>query len=96
MANDRQHDVMHRYYEVGKEAARLSSSAAGRLELERTQEIVLRHLPEPPATVADIGRGPGRYALWLARLGYHVVHGIRVGWPRCCRLGVRRGRRVPT
>jgi hypothetical protein len=36
------------------------------LEFERTQEIVLRHLPERPATVADIGGGPGRYSLWLA------------------------------
>lgn len=65
---------MHRYYELGKEEARLSNSGAGRLEFERTQEILLRHLPEPPATVADIGGGPGRYALWLAGLGYRVVH----------------------
>jgi hypothetical protein len=26
------------------------------------------------ALVADIGGGPGRYALWLAGLGYHVEH----------------------
>ena len=74
MATDPQHDVMHEYYELGKEADRLASSGAGRLEFERTQEIVLRHLPKPPATVADIGGGPGRYALWLAGLGYRVVH----------------------
>jgi SAM-dependent methyltransferase len=74
MATDPQHDVMHEYYELGKEADRLSSSGAGRLEFERTQEIVLRHLPPPPATVADIGGGPGRYALWLAGLGYRVLH----------------------
>jgi len=74
MAEDPQHAFMHQYYELGKEAARLSSSGAGRLEFERTQEIVLRHLPEPPATIADIGGGPGRYALWLAGLGYRVVH----------------------
>jgi hypothetical protein len=24
--------------------------------------------------VADIGGGPGRYALWLASLGYQVEH----------------------
>jgi ubiquinone/menaquinone biosynthesis C-methylase UbiE len=35
---------------------------------------VLRHLPSPPATVADIGGGPGAYALWLASLGYCVGH----------------------
>jgi len=74
MAKDPQHDVMQQYYELGKEAARLSSSGAGRLEFERTREIVLRHLPEPPATIADIGGGPGRYSLWLAGLGYRVVH----------------------
>jgi SAM-dependent methyltransferase len=74
MGKDSQHDAMHQYYELGKEADRLSSTGAGRLEFERTQEIVLRHLPEPPATIADIGGGPGRYALWLAGLGYRVVH----------------------
>ncbi len=74
MAKDPQHDVMHEYYELGKEADRLSSSGAGRLEFERTQEIVQRHLPPPPATIADIGGGPGRYALWLAGLGYRVLH----------------------
>jgi SAM-dependent methyltransferase len=74
MANDLQHEAMHAHYELGKEADRLTSSGAGRLEFERTTEIVLRHLPEPPATVADIGGGPGRYALWLAGLGYRVVH----------------------
>jgi SAM-dependent methyltransferase len=35
---------------------------------------VLRHLPPPPAAVADIGGGPGRYSVWLAALGYEVVH----------------------
>ena len=74
MATDPQHDVMQQHYELGNEAARLSSTGAGRLEFERTQEILLRHLPQPPATIADIGGGPGRYALWLARLGYRVVH----------------------
>jgi SAM-dependent methyltransferase len=74
MAMDPQHAVMHEYYELGKEAERLSTSGAGRLEFERTQEIVLRRLPPPPATVADIGGGPGRYALWLAGLGYRVLH----------------------
>ena len=71
---DPQHRAMHEHYELGKEADRLSSSGAGRLEFERTQEIVLRHLPSAPATVADIGGGPGRYTLWLAGLGYRVVH----------------------
>jgi SAM-dependent methyltransferase len=44
------------------------------LEFERTTEILLRSLPPAPAVVADIGGGPGRYALWLAERGYEVEH----------------------
>ena len=40
----------------------------------RTRQIIARHLPPPPATVADIGGGPGRYSVWLATLGYRVLH----------------------
>jgi SAM-dependent methyltransferase len=35
---------------------------------------VERNLPPRPAVIADIGGGPGRYALWLASLGYQVEH----------------------
>lgn len=65
---------MSAYYGLGKEQERLSSGPAGELEFERTKEIVLRHLPPAPAVVADIGGGPGAYALWLASLGYEVIH----------------------
>ncbi len=65
--------ALRQYYDRGREQARLGESY-GPLEFARTQEIILRHLPPPPAVVADIGGGPGRYALWLARLGYQVVH----------------------
>jgi SAM-dependent methyltransferase len=65
---------MSEYYELGNEADRLAESAQGRLEFDRTREIILRSLPGAPATVADIGGGPGRYALWLADLGYRVIH----------------------
>jgi SAM-dependent methyltransferase len=36
--------------------------------------VVLRVLPEPPAVVADVGGGPGRYSQWLAGLGHRVEH----------------------
>jgi SAM-dependent methyltransferase len=64
---------MREYYQRGLEAARLTD-AQGLLEFERTKEIILRRLPSPPAVVADVGGGPGRYALWLSELGYQVVH----------------------
>jgi SAM-dependent methyltransferase len=60
------------HYDRGEEALRLSSGP-GRLEQERTRELLLRYLPAPPARVADIGAGPGAYSLWLAECGYDVT-----------------------
>ncbi len=59
------------HYASGVEAGRLDSAGAS-LELLRTQEILTRFLPTPPAVIYDIGGGPGSYAAWLARLGYEV------------------------
>jgi hypothetical protein len=53
---------MHEHYLEGLELNRLSSPV-GELEFERTKQILLRNLPPPPATIADIGGGPGRYSL---------------------------------
>jgi SAM-dependent methyltransferase len=61
------------HYAQGLERNRLDD-LKGALEFERTKEILLRRLPDPPAEVADVGGGPGRYALWLAELGYQVQH----------------------
>jgi len=49
-----------------------------RLERHRTEfAVTLRaledHLPAPPAKVLDVGGGPGRYAIELARRGYEVI-----------------------
>ncbi len=64
-------DEVAAYYAQGLERDRLSSSA-GALELARTQVLLERYLPAPPAIVADVGGGPGRYTVWLAERGYHV------------------------
>jgi SAM-dependent methyltransferase len=58
------------HYELGLEADRLDTW--GRLERERTIDLLERHLPPAPATVLDVGGGPGAYALHLARAGYAV------------------------
>lgn len=59
------------YYSRGLESDRLSAGA-GSLEFARTRALLERYLPPPPATVADVGGGPGRYAVWLAECGYQV------------------------
>jgi ubiquinone/menaquinone biosynthesis C-methylase UbiE len=59
------------YYNRGKEAERLSTGI-GPLELARTQELVSRYFPPPPAIVFDVGGGPGVYSCWLAKSGYEV------------------------
>jgi SAM-dependent methyltransferase len=42
------------------------------LERLRSRELILRHAPEPPAVVLDVGGAAGAYAFWLAELGYEV------------------------
>ena len=59
------------YYEEAPEADRLPTGPF-QLEFERTKELITERLPKPPATVIDVGGGPGTHALWLAELGYEV------------------------
>lgn len=65
--------AMQAYYAQDKERDRLAAGL-GRVELARTIEVIERTLPSPPAVVADIGGGPGRYTDWLVEAGYDVVH----------------------
>ncbi|QKG19297.1 hypothetical protein [Actinomadura verrucosospora] len=60
-----------RYYERGEEDRRLREGD-GRLELWRTQDVLRRVLPAPPARVVDVGGGPGVHAEWLAADGHEV------------------------
>lgn len=65
--------ALNAHYELGLEQARLDE-AFGIVEYTRTIEIISRVLPAPPAAVADIGGGPGRYSRWLLDAGYQVIH----------------------
>lgn len=64
-------DEIASFYSRGLERDRLLTGI-GALELARTQAVLLKYLPPPPAIVADVGGGPGRYAVWLAERGYKV------------------------
>lgn len=58
-------------YNAGIEWDRLRTGV-GRIEFERTKEILLEKLPKPPAVIYDIGGAYGEYSWWLASLGYEV------------------------
>jgi ubiquinone/menaquinone biosynthesis C-methylase UbiE len=59
------------HYASGYEADRLQLGA-GRLENERSRQLLTRFLPPVPARILDAGGGPGGYACWLAAQGYQV------------------------
>src|SRR6186713_2494164 len=64
-------DDIAAFYAQGLERDRLAAGQ-GALELARTRLVLERCLPAPPAVIADVGGGPGRYAIWLADRGYDV------------------------
>ncbi|MGH3664292.1 MAG: class I SAM-dependent methyltransferase [Micromonosporaceae bacterium] len=79
------------YYESRfDEAGRLTSSGDGVLEMTRTQELLRRHLPPAPASVVDIGGGPGTHSRWLSRDGYqvHVIDPVARHVEQAARDGV--------
>ncbi len=59
------------YYQYSEEADRLLQGY-GRLEFARTQSLLERYLPDPPAAILDVGGGSGIYACPLAIQGYEV------------------------
>ncbi|MCL2549146.1 MAG: class I SAM-dependent methyltransferase [Symbiobacteriaceae bacterium] len=59
------------YYDAKDEWARLEVPG-GRLEFELTMAIVKSHLPQS-AEILDLGGGPGRYTIELAKIG-HTLH----------------------
>ena len=65
------------HYESMDEALRLDKPE-NQIERLRTQELLHRYLPPPPAVILDIGGGAGVHAFWLADRGYqvHLVDGV--------------------
>jgi ubiquinone/menaquinone biosynthesis C-methylase UbiE len=59
------------YYDGVPEESRLEQGPF-QLEQLRTQELILRHAPKPPAVVLDVGGAAGVYAFWLADQDYKV------------------------
>jgi len=62
---------------TSRRTTREGSSATGSPKAKarsnsRTQALLEHYLPAPPAVIADVGGGPGRYAVWLAECGYRV------------------------
>ncbi|WP_258012334.1 class I SAM-dependent methyltransferase [Paenibacillus sp. F4] len=55
----------------GGEIGRLERGI-GKIELERSKEIISRYLSESTHVIYDIGGGIGVYSSWLAELGYEV------------------------
>lgn len=61
-----------KHYETLDEGGRITEGL-GLLELFRTREIILRHLPTHPCRILDVGGATGVHASWLGSLG-HDVH----------------------
>ena len=59
------------YYNQGRERDRLETWC--QVEFVRTQELLARFLPPPPATVLDVGGGAGIHAKPLLDAGYDVT-----------------------
>ncbi len=70
-------DDIREHYEIVDEARRLDR-AESQIEKVRTQELLDRYLPPPPAVILDVGGGAGVYAFWLAEKGYqvHLIDGV--------------------
>src|SRR5262249_2353751 len=64
-------DEVAAFYARGRDRGRLGGGQ-GALESARPGPLLERYPPGAPAVVADVGGGPGRYAVWLAERGYRV------------------------
>ena len=84
-------DIVTFYQSHYAEDDRLRVSPHGRLEFLRTQELLRRYLPKPPARVLDVGGATGVHASWLAEAGYavHLVDPVPEHVQQAAALGER-------
>jgi len=68
---DPENNAVRKYYDetVLEEWNRLDRCP---MEYAITTRLLQEHLPAPPAQIADVGGGPGRYAFDLSKAGYQV------------------------
>jgi SAM-dependent methyltransferase len=71
MSGPRPPDEVLAFYALGLEPGRLEVDYFP-LERARTQELIRRHIAQPPRVVLDVGGAAGAYSFWLADLGYEV------------------------
>ena len=71
-AGARRDEHLIAFYSEGSFERDRLSVGRGRLEFERTRELLERTLPDAPARVLDVGGGAGAHASWLAKAGYEV------------------------
>jgi len=66
------------YYNTGIEKDRLYTDIF-QLEKERTEEIILRYIPDHKIKILDIGGGTGHYSFWLKEHAHevHLVDPVR-------------------
>lgn len=64
-------DRVGQYYDRVPEKGRFDEPM-GRLEFERSKQIIARHLSKNPMQIIDVGAGVGAYSFWLSRMGHRV------------------------
>jgi SAM-dependent methyltransferase len=81
--------VVRKYYDeiAEKEWMRLTEDAYHKLEFIITTHYLDEYLPKRGGLILDVGGGPGRYTIYLAKKGYDVV--LLDLSPRCLEIAKR-------
>lgn len=66
-------DEIVSFYTKSYDESKRLTDGFGQLEQTRTEELIVRFLPKPPAVVLDVGGATGIYSFFVAGLG-HEVH----------------------